>query len=165
MGYGRSALALAVLLWASGAAPPVHRAAQPPASRSIAFQLCNETIDTAFFAVAYEGAQASRTAQGWTKVFPGRCNERDRIPLSRDGWFSYYVITQNGRNYHAGANAAAELICARPDDFMLERAAAADRLGSPCPPAYDLLKFRKVDETLAKSATYTVHLTDRGLSP
>lgn len=164
MGYGRSALAIAVLLATLAAAPPVHRA-QMPSSRSIAFQLCNDTIDTAFFAVAYEGARASRTAQGWTKVTPGRCNAYEHIPLPADGWFSYYVITQSGKNYHPAANAPAELICARPDDFTLERAAAADRLGSPCPPAYDMLKFRKVDETVAKSATYTVHLTDSGLSP
>jgi uncharacterized membrane protein len=155
MGDGRSALALAALLASAGS----HASAQ----HKIAFQLCNDTIVTAFFAVAYEGARASRTAQGWTKVNPGRCNVEQNVALPPGGWFSYYVITQNGKNYHAGPNDLGELICARPDDFSLDRAAAADRLGSSCPAGYDMLNFRKVDAADVKSGTYTVRLTEHGV--
>jgi hypothetical protein len=55
------------------------------------------------------------------------------------------------------------LICARPDDFSLDRAAAADRLGSSCPAGYDMLNFRKVDAADVKSGTYTVRLTEHGV--
>ena len=164
MGYRRSAIALALLLASIAAAPSGHSPARNSGPRTIAFQLCNDTIDTAFFAVAYEGAQASRTAQGWTRVTPGRCNERDHVPLPAFGWFSYYVITQSGKNFQAGVNQATELICARPDDFTLERAGATDHLGTACPTGYDLLRFRKVDATTARAATYTVHLNDHGIT-
>jgi hypothetical protein len=74
------------------------------------------------------------------------------------------VITENGRNYHAGPNDFGEMICARPDDFTLERAAASDRLGSGCPPGYDPLNFRKVDARDVRSGTYTVRLNEHGLT-
>jgi uncharacterized membrane protein len=156
MGDGRSALALAALLAIGGS--------HDSTPRKVAFQLCNDTIVTAFFAVAYEGARLSRTAQGWTKVDPGRCNVRQNIVLPAGGWFSYYVITENGKNYHAAPNDVGEQVCARPDDFTLERAAASDRLGSSCPPGYDLLNFRKVDAADVKSGTYTVRLNEHGVS-
>jgi uncharacterized membrane protein len=155
MGDGRSALALAAVLASAGS--------HAGAPHKIAFQVCNDTIVTAFFAVAYEGARASRTAQGWTKVTPGRCNVEENVALPRGGWFSYYIITQNGKNYHAGPNDFGELICARPEDFSLDRAAASDRLGSNCPAGYDMLNFRKVDAADVKSATYTVRLTEHGV--
>ncbi len=157
MGDGRSALALAALLALAGS----HDNAQ----RKVAFQLCNDTVVTAFFAVAYEGAKFSRTAEGWTKVNPGRCNVHQNIALPAGGWFSYYVITQNGKNYHAGPNDFGEQVCARPDDFNLERAAASDRLGAPCPVGYDLLNFRKVDAADVKTGTYTIRLNEHGLTP
>lgn len=161
MGDGRSALALAALLATAGTH---HAAPHNLAPHKIAFQLCNDTIVTAFFAVAFEGARASRTAEGWTKVTPGSCNLQQNITLPSGGWFSFYVITQNGRNYHAGPNDFGELVCARPEDFSLDRAAASDRLGSSCPPGYDLLNFRKVDAVDVKSGTYTVRLTEHGVN-
>jgi uncharacterized membrane protein len=156
MGDGRSALALAALLATAGS--------HDSASRKITFQLCNDTIVTAFFAVAFEGARFSRTAQGWTKVDPGRCNVRQNVALPNGGWFSFYVITESGTNYHAGPNDFGELICARPDDFRLDRAAATDRLNSGCPAGYDMLNFRKVDAADVKSGTYTVHVNEHGVT-
>lgn len=164
MGYGRSALALAALL-AVGASPISHGHAPRNNVRQIVFQLCNDTIDTAFFAVAYEAGRASRDAQGWTKVDPGQCNIKPNLALSPGGWFSYYVITQSGKNYRAGPNDFGEQICARPDDFSLQKAAASDRLGSGCPAGYDMLNFRKVDAADVRASTFTVRLKDTGLSP
>jgi uncharacterized membrane protein len=155
MGDGRSALVLAALLAAAG----THN----NAAHKIAFQLCNDTVTTAFFAVAYEGARFSRTAEGWTKVLPGRCNLRQNLSLPAAGWFSYYIITEDGKNYHPGPNEG-EQICARPEDFSLDRAGASDRLGTTCPAGYDLLNFRKVDASDVKSGTYTVHLNEHGVT-
>jgi uncharacterized membrane protein len=164
MGYGRTALAIATLLAvAAGAAVPAN--ATPGKIRKIAFQLCNDTIDTAFFAVAYESAHLSRSAQGWTKVAPGHCNVRDDVELSSGGWFSYYVITDSGKNFRATSTQYGEQVCARPEDFSLDKAAATDRLGSDCPPGYDLLNFRKVDAADVKASTFTVRLNGHGLMP
>ena len=142
---------------------PAFALAAALSSRNITFQVCNDTIDPAFFAVAYETPNRSRTAEGWTKVDPGRCGAQDNVRLPRDGWFSYYVFTQSGRNYRAGPGDLGESICARPDDFSLEKAAQTDRLDSGCPAGYDLLHFRRVDAADATRATYTIRLETHGV--
>lgn len=132
--------------------------------RTVSLQVCNDTTDTAFFAVAYEASGFSRRAEGWTQVAPGRCNVREHVTLGSGSWFSYYVFTRSGKNYRAGPHDFGELVCARPDDFALDKAAVTDRLGSNCPAGYDPLNFRKVDAADVKGSTYTVRIDPRGLS-